>query len=100
MTFKKDVTDDVGDDDDVIDDVDIDVGVAVIEASPDGDKGLKDRTAAAMMSSPVGIDADVVTATPGMTNVGVGVVDDIVTFIGRCSTLIGFDLNFISSSKT
>ena len=102
MTFKNVVTDD--DDAELgLETDEMDVGAVaadgvVIDASPDGDNGLKDRTAAAMRSSLVVVD---VAAAVGTTNVGV--IVDIAplstTFTGRCSTLIGFDLNFISSKK-
>ena len=104
MTFRNVVTDD--DDAELgLETDEIDVGAVaadgvVIDASPDGDNGLKDRTAAAMRSSLVVVVVDVAPAV-GTTNVGVIDIAPLsTTFTGRCSTLIGFDLNFISLKKT
>jgi len=58
--------------------------VDVNDASPVGESGLKDLTAAAKKSALEDV---------GRTNVG---VDILATLIGPCSTLIGFDLYFIS----
>lgn len=105
LTFRNVVTDDDDDAELGLETDEMDVGAVaadgvVIDASPDGDNGLKDRTAAAMRSSLV-VVVDVAAAV-GTTNIGV--IVDIAplstTFTGRCSTLIGFDLNFISSKKT